>query len=43
MVIREDEMLTWYKDLGKAEKVKVGRASSQVFRYLNAGAAPSTR
>ncbi|MEZ5312153.1 MAG: outer membrane lipoprotein carrier protein LolA [Thermoanaerobaculia bacterium] len=29
-------MLTWYKDLGKAERVKVGRASSQVLRYLNA-------
>lgn len=36
LVIRDDEMLTWYKDLGKAERVKVGRASSQVLRYLNA-------
>lgn len=42
MVIREDEMLTWYKDLGKAEKVKVGRASSQVFRYLNASGSLDT-
>lgn len=42
LVIREDEMLTWYKDLGKAEKVKVGRASSQVFRYLNASGSLDT-
>jgi len=42
LVIREDEMLTWYKDLGKAEKVKVGRASAQVFRYLNASGSLDT-
>lgn len=42
LVIREDEMLTWYRDLGKAEKVKVGRASSQVFRYLNASGSLDT-
>jgi outer membrane lipoprotein carrier protein len=36
LVLDEDEMLTWYQDLGRAEKVKVGRVSSQVFRYLNA-------
>lgn len=42
LVIREDEMLTWYRDLGKAEKVKVGRASAQVFRYLNASGSLDT-
>lgn len=36
LVIEGDEMLTWYRDLGTAEKVKVGRVSSQVFRYLDA-------
>ena len=36
LVIRGDEMLTWYRDLGRAEKVRVGRLSSQVFQYLNA-------
>jgi len=36
LVIEGDEMLTWYRDLGRAEKVKVGRVSSQVFRYLDA-------
>ncbi|MEO8274639.1 MAG: outer membrane lipoprotein carrier protein LolA [Thermoanaerobaculia bacterium] len=42
LVIREDEMVTWYRDLGKAERVKVGRASSQVFRYLNASGSLDT-
>jgi outer membrane lipoprotein carrier protein len=36
LVIHDDEMLTWYRDLGRAEKVRVGRLSSQVFQYLNA-------
>jgi len=36
LVIEGDEMLTWYRDLGRAEKVKVGKVSSQVFRYLDA-------
>lgn len=36
LVIDGDHMTTWYRDLGRAEKVKVGRVSSQVFQYLNA-------
>lgn len=36
MVIQGDEMLTWFRDLGRAERIKVGRVSAQVFRYLNA-------
>jgi outer membrane lipoprotein carrier protein len=36
LVLDDKEMVTWYQDLGKAERVKVGRVSSQVFRYLNA-------
>lgn len=36
LLIRDDVMLTWYRDLGRAERVKVGRLSSQVFQYLNA-------
>jgi len=36
LVIAGDEMLTWYRDVGRAERVKVGRQSSQVFQYLNA-------
>jgi len=36
LVIRDDEMLTWYQDLGRADKVKIGRLSSQVFQYMSA-------
>ncbi len=36
LLIRDDVMLTWYRDLGRAERVKVGRLSSHVFQYLNA-------
>lgn len=42
LVIHEDEMTTWYKDLDKAERIKVGRVSSQVFRYLNASGSLDT-
>src|SRR3954468_6103681 len=34
VVIRGDEMTTWYRDLKRAETLKVGRYSSQVFNYL---------
>jgi outer membrane lipoprotein carrier protein len=36
LVLHDDEMLTWYRDLGRAERLHVGRVSAQVFRYLNA-------
>lgn len=36
VLIKDDAMLTWYRDLARAERVKVGRLSSQVFQYLNA-------
>jgi len=36
LVIQGDEMLTWFRDLGRAERVHVGRLSSQVFQYMNA-------
>jgi outer membrane lipoprotein carrier protein len=36
LVIDGDQMTTWYRDLGRAERVKVGRVSNQVFQYLNA-------
>ena len=36
LVIRADEMLTWYRDLGRAERVKVERLSSQALQYLSA-------
>lgn len=36
LVIADETMLTWYRDVGRAERVKVGRLSSHVFQYLNA-------
>ena len=36
VVIRGEEMTTWYRDLQRAELIKVGRYSSQVFKYLGA-------
>lgn len=36
IVIRGDQMTTWYRDLKKAETLKVGRYSNQVFKYLGA-------
>lgn len=42
VVIRGDEMTTWYRDLKRAETLKVGRYSSQVFRYLGASGSLQT-
>ncbi|HSM14367.1 MAG TPA: outer membrane lipoprotein carrier protein LolA [Thermoanaerobaculia bacterium] len=36
LVIEGETMTTWFHDLGRAERLKVGRVSSQVFQYLNA-------
>ena len=36
MLIDGDEMTTWFRDLGQAEKVKVGRRSQRVLEYLGA-------
>ncbi|HYG64332.1 MAG TPA: outer membrane lipoprotein carrier protein LolA [Thermoanaerobaculia bacterium] len=36
VVIRGDDMTTWYRDLNRADKLKVGRYSSQFFKYLGA-------
>lgn len=36
MVIRDGEMLTWYRDLGTAEVVRVDQRSAQVEQYLSA-------
>jgi outer membrane lipoprotein-sorting protein len=37
LVLDGDEMLVWYRDLGRAERMRVGRVSTQVFHYLSAG------
>lgn len=36
VVIDGEQMLTWYRDLGRAERIKVGRYSNQVLKYLGA-------
>lgn len=36
VVIRGKEMVTWYRDLGQAERIKIGRYSNQVLKYLGA-------
>ncbi len=36
VVIREDRMLTWYRDLHRAERAQVGSYSERVMKYLNA-------
>jgi len=42
VVIRGDEMTTWYKDLKRAEVLKVGRYSNQIFKYLGASGSLQT-
>ena len=36
VVIHGEEMTTWYRDLKRADKLKIGRYSNQVFKYLGA-------
>ena len=36
LVIRGDEMVTWYRDLQRAERYQVGRQSQKVLEYLGA-------
>lgn len=42
VVIRGDEMTTWYRDLKRAETLKVGRYSNQIFKYLGASGSLQT-
>ena len=37
VVIREGEMLTWYRDLGRAELLHVGRQTDQILQYMSVG------
>ena len=37
LLIRDDVMTTWYRDLDQAEKVHVGRHSQKILEYLGAG------
>jgi outer membrane lipoprotein-sorting protein len=38
VVIDGEDMVTWYRDLGRAERLKVGRYSNHVLKYLGASA-----
>lgn len=42
VVIRGEEMTTWYKDLKRAETLKIGRYSNQVFKYMGASGSLDT-
>jgi outer membrane lipoprotein-sorting protein len=42
VVIDGREMTTWYRDLGRAEQIHVGRYSNQVFKYLGASGSMQT-
>ncbi len=37
IVVRGQEMLTWYQDLGRAERLKVGRQADHILKFLGAG------
>jgi outer membrane lipoprotein-sorting protein len=42
IVINGQELVTWYQDLGRAERVQVGRYSDAVFKYLGASGSLET-
>ncbi len=37
LVIQGNEMTTWFRDLGRADKVKISRYSRRVLQYMGAG------
>lgn len=42
MVIDGERMTTWYRDLGQAEQIDIGRQSQRVLEYLGAGSSLAT-
>lgn len=36
VIIRGNQMLTWYRDLGRAERMNVGRQADQVLQHMSA-------
>lgn len=42
VLIDGQEMTTWYRDLGRADKLEIGRYSAQVFKYLGASGSMET-
>ena len=42
LVITGEEMTTWFHDLKRVDRMKIGRYSNQVFKYLNASGSLDT-
>jgi outer membrane lipoprotein carrier protein len=42
VVVKGEEMTTWYHDLKRADLLKIGRYSNQVFKYLGASGSMDT-
>jgi outer membrane lipoprotein-sorting protein len=42
VVVGPEEMVTWYRDLGRVERMRVGRQQDQVLKFLGAGASFDT-
>jgi outer membrane lipoprotein-sorting protein len=42
VVLDGREMVTWYRDLKRADRLKIGRYSAQVFKYLGASGSMET-
>lgn len=42
VLVGPEEMVTWYRDLDRVERVRVGRQRDQVLRFLGAGASFDT-
>lgn len=42
VLVRGDELITWYRDLGRAQKMKIRHYSDQVFKYLGASGSLET-
>jgi outer membrane lipoprotein-sorting protein len=42
VLIRGSEMTTWYRDLKRAETLKIGRYSNQIFKFLGASGSMDT-
>ncbi len=36
VLVTGETMITWYRDLGRAERAKIGKVSDRVMRYMNA-------
>ncbi len=42
ILLRDQEMLTWYRDLGRAERLEVGRTADRILELLGPGSSLAT-